>query len=228
MNGEWSDSRPVQFTSVEEQWYAMRRSFVGLGAGLSLCNKPVVTWKYYHSFSALSEKTVIYLSVTNIRGSIWERYIQSAMQVIRHLPKTWDPAEMFCRVLDVPSEYSFVFQSFWYFRTIFIKLFVPECLSELIYWIFWKGPRYWDKYEPTGRLVGSSWLLCRSVWYVLDVSTPHISGFCGRYWLSNWWLAGWVVWWRTGGLESCASDGVWVLLCAFCTVYNWNQGKEVD
>jgi len=34
------------------------------------------------------------------------------------------------------------FQSFWYIRTIFIKLFVPEYLSEGIYWISWKGSRY--------------------------------------------------------------------------------------
>jgi hypothetical protein len=153
MNGEWSDSRPGHFTSVEEQWYAMRRSCVYLGPGLSLCNKPIVPWKYYHSFSALSERTVIYLRVTSIGGSIWERYIQSAMQSIKHLPKTCDPAEMFCRVRDVTFGYSFVFQSFWYFRTIFIKLFVPEYLSEVTYWIFLKGPRYWDKYNQRSNWV---------------------------------------------------------------------------
>jgi hypothetical protein len=46
MKSEWSESRPIHFTPVEEHWYPIRRSFVGLGAGLSLWNKPIVTWEF--------------------------------------------------------------------------------------------------------------------------------------------------------------------------------------
>jgi len=94
------------------------RSYVGLGPGLSLWNKPIVTWKCHHSFSAVSEKPVLCLRATNIRGSIWERYIQSTMHVwsCGDVLYSWGCA---CRI-------KLVFQSFWYCRTIFIKLFVPE------------------------------------------------------------------------------------------------------